>query len=127
MTGDSGDPDNCEKLTTLNTYTSEGKFAGKHVAPHGKVVCGIVGSELIFLRDRNYLWFWSGGLTRSRRMGRIDCTPTQNIFPTPLGVFFIDRNVYCNINPTRPKGLETNNRKKERINDQLTKNTIPSP
>jgi hypothetical protein len=66
------DEEHYEKITTFITFTSEGKQNGKYIAEHRKVVCGIAGSELIFLQNRNHLWSWKGGGVRPKRMGRID-------------------------------------------------------
>lgn len=62
----------CEKLTTFNTFTSEGLDNGTHVAEHKKAVCGVVGDEIVIIKNRNYLWSWKGGIGEPTRIGRID-------------------------------------------------------
>lgn len=66
------DVNQCERLTTFTTFTSEGKQNGNHVAEHLKALCAVAESGLVFIKNRNYLWSWKGGRTEPKRMGRTE-------------------------------------------------------
>jgi len=62
-----------EDLTTFTTYTSQGEWTGRHICARDKAVIGVVGGEIIILKNRYYLYSWDGsGNTQLRRIGRID-------------------------------------------------------
>jgi len=68
-----------EYIKTFTTYTSEGKWNGRHIVELGKAVAGVVGGKLVILKNRNYLCAWNGFRnTQPRRVGRIDLKTMPN-------------------------------------------------